>query len=73
MDEHGVLPVGVSDSAPKDGLAKGGSLAIIVRDGALRAGWQSAASGAGRVGRYTEVRGDFESDQEIFIRTIDVF
>ena len=48
-------------------------LLMIVRDGAFRAGWQSVASGVGRVGRCAEVRGDFESDQEIQIRTIDVF
>ena len=37
MAEHGVLPVGVSDSVPKDGPAKGGVLAMIVSGGALRA------------------------------------
>ena len=63
----------MSGSVAKDGPAKGDVLAMIVRDGALRAGWQSMASEVGRVGQCDEVRGNFESDQEIQIRTIDVF
>ena len=47
MAEPGVLPVGVSDSVPKDRPAKDGVPATIAKDSASRAGWQSAASGRG--------------------------